>query len=488
MKKCYKNGDISPKKSSDLNKIKYVALVTLIIGLIKFGLGFLEHLSKEKTKTKESRKRERNKVDAEKDLQTHNSKLRMKEREQLSRLKREERELESMLRKDELEQKRLFKMQSLRSMEENSMSGVSDSGEKVEIVPKSIDDLEINSRNSEIRYLFAHFFEAGTISILAGRTNCGKTYLLYHILYAIAHGFTSGLVDDELDRNEYMSEVVAFLGESSVADLKSRFPSYPSIRVIPGDDCALLGTDVDSLVKSIKEIVDEKKSGHLVVALDNLKKLIGEARDYSKFELLRSKLEAVIAEAKKRGVTLSVIMVAHTDPDAKTPSLANLGGAKSKVEMTKNIVEMFPLPNLGGQYVMIVPIKCKYDNTLSENGYIIKQYKSEGEPEKMFERVGTMEWAKALKLKPKDLVKCFPEKADLFVSSSSDANTQVAATYGATNTQVTANVGRPQSVLDDDILNIAIAIDNGMSQTAACAQYNVPRSTYSGRAKALGLA
>jgi hypothetical protein len=480
MKPLIKKGDFSPKSNYGWLSVKIATVSAIIIGLIKFLFAWCENQTKEKTKTKESRKRERDRVEAEKKLQTHITELRMKEREQQSRLKREEREHESNLKMEELERKRSFKMQCLHSMAENSMSDTSDSTPRAEIVPKSIEELEFNPRNSEIRYLLAHFFEAGTISILAGRTNCGKTYLLYHILYAIAEGFPSGLVDDELDRNEFMAEVVAFLGESSVADLRSRFPSHHSIRVIPSGDCALLETDVDRLVQSIKDIVDNKQKGHLVVALDNLKKLIGEGRDYSKFELLRPKLEGVIADAKKRDVTVSVIMVAHTDPGAKTPGVDNLGGAKSKVEMTKNIVEIFPMEKLGNEYVMLVPIKCKYDNTLSENGYIIKQYKSKDEDEsgKLFERVGTMKWAKALKLKnTKELKMCFPEKADLFDSSSSDV----------ANAQIIANVGRPKKVSDDYIFKIADDIKAGMSQSDACSKYGVARSTFLSRAKSLGL-
>lgn len=482
------------KKSNEgLQAVGWTVLAALLTALVNYSFWRFRSIHAEKKNKRETDYQ----LNASKKQRFYESELRQEEMKLKSKLRMNEMELKSKLKQDE----KIFALQFTQNQKsaKNVESDVLDSKEKIEVMPKPISELVFNQRDSEIRYLFARFFEVGTISILAGRTNCGKTYLLYHILYTIAEGLPSGLVDDELDNNEFLSEVVAYMGESTVADLQSRYKSHPNLRIFHGDDCALFGTDVDLLVKSIKECVDKKTSGQIVIALDNLKKLIGEARDYTKFESLRVKLETVIAEAKMRGVTVSVILVVHTVPDAKTPNINNLGGVKSKTEMTKNIVEMFPLEKLGKEYTMLVPIKCKYDNTLSEKGFIIKQYKSDNEPEKLFERVATMDWEKAVQLKSKDIDELSPETYKLSVNSNSVAtdsslssssvstNTPIALSLVTTNTPVSSSVGRPQTVSEDVILDISIDIQNGMTQKEACSKHAVPRSTYTSRAKALGL-
>lgn len=68
---------------------------------------------------------------------------------------------------------------------------------------------------------------------------------------------------------------------------------------------------------------------------------------------------------------------------------------KNKGNLCKNILEIFPHPT-DNQCKLLVPTKCKYDDTLQEKAFIVRRFKSEDEPYKLFEYVETKDLNEAL--------------------------------------------------------------------------------------------
>lgn len=342
--------------------------------------------------------------------------------------------------------------------------------------PRRVNDM-LDKSSAELEYIFGKFFEKGEINILAGRTSVGKTYALYHILYCIADGTPSGMLGKDMDNHPFCSNlVIAYLGESSVSDVKSRFADHPKLLIFTKEDCSLLNKNLDYLLLNIRnQIAKLHDNTSCTIGLDNLSKLCDESSDWTRVGRFYSGLESIIAEAKKRNVIVSVILVCHTSKDSKYPSLGNFQGLQNKVNLCKNIVEIFPC-GLGKEYKMLVPLKCKYDNTLEDKAFIIKQYKSEYEPQKLFEFCQMMDLNEAL-----SLTKNMPEK-----STPSSPVVEDVANSDIISVEKKGK-GRPQTVSDDVILDISIDIKNGMTQSEACNNHAVSRSTYTSRAKALGL-
>lgn len=340
---------------------------------------------------------------------------------------------------------------------------ITSADEKID-TPKRVKDM--NGRSAvESEYILGKFFEKGEISILCGRTNTGKTYALYHILYGIADGKSSGLFDGALENDDKEpNQVIAYLGESSETDICNRFADHPNLRIFSKEQCAELNQDIDKLVTSIRKQVAQLANGtNCTIGLDNMAKLCDESSNWTNVDKLCNGLENVISEAKKRDITVSVILIVHTNTDSKRPSLKNFKGLQNKINLCKNILEIYPC-GLGKEYKMLVPLKCKYDNTLEEKAFVIKQRKSNDKPQVLFEFVKSMILDEALNLERKD-----------------DAETEVEVKDEEILIDEKKRRGRPRRTSDDTIKMISEDVKNGMSESAACLKHNLPRSTYKSR-------
>lgn len=354
--------------------------------------------------------------------------------------------------------------------------------------PKRVSEMSAHT-SVGLEYILGKFFEKGEISMLCGRTSMGKTYALYHILYSIAAGTSSGLFDDEIQNGTHVpNQVIAYLGESSESDIRSRFADHPNLRIFTKAQCAEFEQDVDKLVASVRNQVTNLNEGtDCTIGLDNMAKLCNESSNWTKVDKLYNGLESVIAEAKKRNVTVSVILIAHTNTDSKKPSLSNFKGLQSKVNLCKNILEIYPC-GLGSEYKMLIPLKCKYDNNLQEKAYIIKQYKSDVEPQKLFEFVETMDLNDALNLgnvsaTGSTLINSGADDTyeDDIDELAVDGDGHI---YGHSLEELVVGSkgkGRPKSVSDETIQAITNDIQNGMSKNAACKKYHVSRDAYNYR-------
>ncbi|MBQ0155279.1 MAG: hypothetical protein KBT22_01735 [Bacteroidales bacterium] len=354
--------------------------------------------------------------------------------------------------------------------------------------PKRVSEMSAHT-SVGLEYILGKFFEKGEISMLCGRTSMGKTYALYHILYSIAAGTSSGLFDDEIENGTHVpNQVIAYLGESSEGDIRSRFADHPNLRIFTKEQCAEFEQDVDKLVASVRNQVANLNEGtDCTIGLDNMAKLCNESSNWTKVDKLYNGLESVIAEAKKRNVTVSVILIAHTNTDSKKPSLSNFKGLQSKVNLCKNILEIYPC-GLGSEYKMLIPLKCKYDNNLQEKAYIIKQYKSDVEPQKLFEFVETMDLNDALNLgnvsaTGSTLINSGADDTyeDDIDELAVDGDGHI---YGHSLEELVVGSkgkGRPKSVSDETIQAITNDIQNGMSKNAACKKYHVSRDAYNYR-------
>lgn len=189
------------------------------------------------------------------------------------------------------------------------------SGYKESIVWENFNDAVYNHPEEEFQWLLGYVFLLGSINLLIGPKSQGKTLLLTQMMDAISKGIPFHLLVPDNCREFHLTpqNVYLFDLEMQYAQLSERNGKHGYVfENIQRSTCQTYSVE-SFLNQSLNLVKNLSKPATIVV--DNITRFISDITQPTIAKRLYNGIKSIRDKAKKRGIDITFILVAHTSND-----------------------------------------------------------------------------------------------------------------------------------------------------------------------------
>lgn len=262
---------------------------------------------------------------------------------------------------------------------------------------ESMDDVVYHARQKQVR-LFGGLITEGSVSLLMGPKSNGKSTLVFQLCVRLAEGraFNPFVVEGEVASSPVQTVYLWDLEMSKDAwaeRLRESGQQFPNIK-----RSARQSYNVLQLLGEWSCVVDRLGEGsHVSFVLDNITRLTDDISQPLIAKRLRDGIDEIKAQAKKRDIELTVILVAHVTNDLNPWQPITLKSLSAADAITTGLDYIFALgPSRVSDEKILKPITYRHDPMPDE----VAVLRFNQSPYLSFEIVRTAKEADVIPLKP----------------------------------------------------------------------------------------